>query len=304
MQIINFIKNWALLLSILFGVAGYRWLPKANFITPYLLFFMLLFTFCRISPREIRFKRMHLWFLLIQLAGGMALYAAFAPFNPAVAECFMMCVLAPTAAASAVVTMKLGGNGATNTSYVLLSSVMVSIVAPLLFPVIHPMPGHASFWTACFGILCRVMPILIGPFVTAFVLKAVWPKLHAGMAKHHDISFYLWATCLMFASAQTTAVIVAEQDADLLELLMLGGAGVLCLLQFHIGKRLGAPAGESISGGQSLGQKNIVLAMWIAAAYLSHLSLAGLGSYIIWQNLFNSWQLYKKRLADQAKTPD
>ena len=68
MQIINFIKNWALLLSILFGVAGYRWLPKANFITPYLLFFMLLFTFCRISPREIRFKRMHLWFLLIQLA--------------------------------------------------------------------------------------------------------------------------------------------------------------------------------------------------------------------------------------------
>ena len=304
MRIVNFIKNWALLISILLGAAGYRWFLKASPFTPYLLFFMLLFTFCRISPREIRFKRMHLWFLLLQLAGGLALYALCAPFDQAVAECFMMCVLAPTAAASAVVTMKLGGNGATNTSYVLLSSTMVSIVAPLLFPIIHPMPGHASFWRACFGILCRVMPILIGPFVTAFALKIVWPKLHAGMAKHHDISFYLWATCLVFATAQTTDVIVSEQDAGPLELLMVGGAGVLCLLQFHIGKRLGAPVGESVSGGQSLGQKNIVLAMWIAAIYLSHLSLAGLGSYIIWQNLFNSWQLYKKRLADNAKAPD
>lgn len=174
---------------------------------------------------------------------------------------------------------------------------MVAIVAPLLFPVIHPMPGHENFWTACFGILRRVMPILIGPFVTAFVLKAVWPKLHTAMAEHHDISFYLWAICLVFAASQTTAVIVEEQAAVGLELIMVAGAGVLCMIQFYLGKRIGASVGESVSGGQSLGQKNIVLAMWIAAAYLSHLSLAGLGSYIIWQNLFNSWQLYKKRQA-------
>lgn len=75
-RILDFIKNWALIFSIVIGAVGYRWFPKAGFITPYLLFFMLLFTFCRISPREIRFKRMHLWFLLIQLAGGLAIYAA------------------------------------------------------------------------------------------------------------------------------------------------------------------------------------------------------------------------------------
>lgn len=300
MRIVNFIKDWALVFSILLGIGGYRWFPKADFIMPYLLFFMLLFTFCRISPREIRFRRMHLWFLLIQILGSLLLYVVCEPFNHVAAECFLMCVLAPTAAASAVVTMKLGGNGATNASYVLLSSTMVAFVAPLLFPIIHPQPGYEGFWVACFGILRRIMPILIGPFVLAFILKIVWPKLHAGMAAHHDVSFYLWACCVVFATAKTTAVIVENKSALALEILMMAGACLLCLAQFWIGKRLGEPVGDSISGGQSLGQKNVVLALWMASAYLSHLSLAGLGSYIIWQNLVNSVQLYRKRQAEKA----
>jgi bile acid:Na+ symporter, BASS family len=44
-----------------------------------------------------------------------------------------------------------------------------------------------------------------------------------------------------------------------------------------------------------LGQKNTVLAIWMAVTYLNPLSSVGPCSYVVWQNIINSWQLWKKR---------
>ena len=52
-----------------------------------------------------------------------------------------------------------------------------------------------------------------------------------------------------------------------------------------------------ISGGQALGQKNTILAIWMAHTYLNPLSSVAPGSYVLWQNIINSWQLWKKRKA-------
>ena len=49
------------------------------------------------------------------------------------------------------------------------------------------------------------------------------------------------------------------------------------------------------TAGQALGQKNTVLAIWMAVTYLNPLSSVGPGSYVVWQNIINSWQLWKKR---------
>lgn len=70
MKFLVFLKDWALILSILIGAAGHNYFPKADFLVPYMLFAMLLLTFCRIAPEDIKFKKAHLWFLLIQLIGG------------------------------------------------------------------------------------------------------------------------------------------------------------------------------------------------------------------------------------------
>lgn len=70
---------------------------------------------------------------------------------------------------------------------------------------------------------------------------------------------------------------------------------VTCVLQFFLGKNIGGHYKERISGGQALGQKNTVLAIWMAYTYLNPLSSVGPGSYVLWQNLINSWQLWKKR---------
>ena len=55
---------------------------------------------------------------------------------------------------------------------------------------------------------------------------------------------------------------------------------------------------DRISAGQALGQKNTVLAIWMAVTYLNPLSSVGPGSYVVWQNIFNSYQLWKKRKSE------
>jgi len=44
-----------------------------------------------------------------------------------------------------------------------------------------------------------------------------------------------------------------------------------------------------------LGQKNTILAIWMAHTYLNPLSSVAPGSYVLWQNIINSCQLWKKR---------
>ncbi|MDE6422428.1 MAG: transporter, partial [Muribaculaceae bacterium] len=60
-----------------------------------------------------------------------------------------------------------------------------------------------------------------------------------------------------------------------------------------IGRVIGGRFGDKVSGGQALGQKNTVLAVWIALAYLNPISSIAPAAYIAWQNIINSWQLMR-----------
>ena len=67
-----------------------------------------------------------------------------------------------------------------------------------------------------------------------------------------------------------------------------------CIVQFWFGKRAGSVQDDSITSGQALGQKNTVFAIWTAYTYLNPLSSLAPGTYVLWQNIFNSWQLWRK----------
>ena len=71
------------------------------------------------------------------------------------------------------------------------------------------------------------------------------------------------------------------------------GALAVCLLQFYIGRKIGKRNGDAVSGGQSLGQKNTVLAVWMAMAYMNPIASIAPAAYIAWQNIVNSAQLIK-----------
>ena len=80
---------------------------------------------------------------------------------------------------------------------------------------------------------------------------------------------------------------------------MIAGAALLtCIVQFWFGKRTGKALGDTITAGQALGQKNSVLAIWMAYTYLNPVSSLAPGTYAVWQNIFNSWQLWRKNHRD------
>ena len=62
---LKFLKNWTLPIAMLVGAVGYPLFISLSFLTPYLIFTMLLLTFCKVSPHDLKPKPLHAWLLLI-----------------------------------------------------------------------------------------------------------------------------------------------------------------------------------------------------------------------------------------------
>lgn len=310
---LNFLKNWTLPIAMLVGVLGY--LAFANieilgptkpfvntfvaYLTPALIFAQLLLTFCKIEPRELIPSPWHGWLLLFQFfsAALIASLLIFMRIEGAYKEVFegaMVCLICPTATAAAVITGKLGGSASSLTTYTLLSNVLAAIVVPLMFPLVEP---HAdiTFIVAFLKILSKVFPLLLCPFFLALLFRYWLPKVHLLLLGLRDMAFYLWSIALAIVTAQTVRSLVNSNAAVGVEVLIALAGLLTCALQFYLGKRIGSRYSDRISAGQALGQKNTVLAIWMAYTYLDPLSSVGPGSYVLWQNIFNSYQLWKKR---------
>lgn len=291
---LKFFKDWTLPIAMLVGAVGYPLFVTLSFLTPVLIFTMLLLTFCKVSPQDLKPKPLHLWLLLIQIFGALAAYLLLYRLNKIVAEGVMVCIICPTATAAAVITSKLGGNAASLTTYTLIANVGAAVAVPLFFPLIE---AQADI---CFGdsfllILSKVFPLLICPFLLAWFLQRFLPKVHRVLLGYHELAFYLWALSLAIVTAQTLSSLIHDPADGFTEILIALAALVACCLQFFLGKTLGSVYNDRISGGQALGQKNTILAIWMAHTYLNPLSSVGPGSYVLWQNIINSWQLWKKR---------
>nr|WP_320059853.1 transporter [uncultured Bacteroides sp.] len=291
---LKFLKDWTLPVAMLVGALGYQVFMLFSFITPFLIFTMLLLTFSKVSPSELKLKPLHFWLLAIQIVGALAVYLLLYRSNKLVAEGVMVCIICPTATAAAVITSKLGGSAASVTTYTLLANIGVAIAVPLSFPLIEPQQ-ETTFYESFFLILSKVVPLLICPFLLAWLLQKVVPKAHSLLLKYHELAFYLWAFSLAIVTAQTVHSLIYNPADGWTELMIALGALIACCLQFFLGKTIGSVYSDRISGGQSLGQKNTILAIWMAHTYLNPLASVGPGSYVLWQNIINSWQLWKKR---------
>lgn len=269
-----------------------------SYITPSLIFAQLLLTFCKISVRELMPVKWHGWLLLIQLFTSLLLVALLLaiPMRDeyrALFEGAMVCLICPTATAAAVITGKLGGSASSLTTYTLLSNLLAALLVPFLFPLVEP---HAdiTFFKAFLIILGKVFPLLLFPFFLALFLKRFIPSIHQFLAGLKDLAFYLWAIALSIVTGQTVKSLV-NSEADIAVELMITLAGLAtCIMQFYLGKRIGSKYNDRISAGQALGQKNTILAIWMSYTYLNPLASVAPGSYVLWQNFFNSYQLWKK----------
>lgn len=312
-MLLRFLKNWTLPVAMLAGALGYFIFANFTFLeptkpfmktlvaylTPFLIFAQLLLTFCKVEPHDLMPREWHGWLLLFQLFASSVLASVLIFFQMGVAyrevfEGAMVCLICPTATAAAVITGKLGGSASSLTSYTLLSNILAAIAVPLIFPLVEP---HADiiFVTAFLKILGKVFPLLLFPFILACILRQYFPRIHRFLLGFPDLAFYLWGVALAIVMAQTVKSLMTSDASIGVEVSLALAGFITCVIQFYLGKRIGGKYYDRISAGQALGQKNTVLAIWMAYTYLDPLSSVAPGSYVLWQNLFNSWQLWKKR---------
>ena len=337
----KFFDSNALWLSMLIGALGYRIFLPLKPTLPWLIFFMLFFTFCKVNPLDLRLHRWHWAVLITQLVLSFLTYTLVLYFtgNPILAQGLLMCFIMPTATAAPIIAGKMGGSIQNLTTFTLLSNFATAIIVPATFPLINP-AADMTFLPAFLLILSRVAPLLLGPFFSAWLLRIGYnyyyrrqylsasetrglsaeggPKEFALPTALAQIPFYLWVASIVVLTAVVTETTITNYQLQISNILiLLVSSFFICLIQFALGKLIGylmpAPSKgtdyqdvlinpaaapttmaevSSITAGQAFGQKNTSLGVWMAQTYLSPLAALGAAAYIIWQNIFNSVQLF------------
>ena len=335
MSLRTFIDRYALIIAMVVGAVGYPWFRHLDWLLSPLIFFMLFFTFCKINPLDLRLRPWHWIVLGVQMLLTAIVYYGihFIASRSVVstvdwqvlAQGLMMCVIMPTATAAPIIAGKLGGSIQNLTTFSLLSNIATAIIVPAFFPVVNPAAG-ISFLPSMWLILCRVAPLLLGPFIAAWVLRLGFEAYYRyqGQARAFALNktwasmpFYLWIVLLVVLISRITHTLLTQTYSGGTILILCAGALLTCLMQFALGRWIGYrfPAKSHgtdyqdilinpkaanytineksrITAGQAFGQKNTALGVWMAQMFLNPLAAIGPAAYIIWQNLLNSFQLW------------
>ncbi len=308
----SFIRNWMLPIAIVLGAAAYivyinipglyhtgPFFYKAVSKTqPVLIFLMLFFSFCQVSPRKIRPRKWHLDLVLIQSLSfiGLGLLQIFLPKGHwnVLLESAMLMMICPTATAAAVIVRKLDGDVAGLITYLILINIVTAVLVPIFVPLIHPQPG-IDFVTAFHLVIAKTFPVLICPAIAAWVVRLFLPKLNEKLCQWRDLPFYIWVVALFLAILMTVRSIYHSTVPALYQV----GIGLVsllcCVIQFWAGRRTGRRFKETITAGCALGQKNTVFAIWMGYTFMTPVTAIAGGFYSLWHNIYDSYQLYEGR---------
>lgn len=290
----KYLEKYLLPVAMILGITFHRPLSVFSPVIPYLLALMLFITYCRVSWSDIRLTRFHYILLAIQYVGSALIYLILRQFNEVLAQAAMICVLTATATSAPVVAGILGGSISVTAAYSIISNLSIAFIAPLFLSVVGESGPQISFATSFWHILVQVMPILVVPFLLAFLLQKTAPRVHQKIRSAQIVSFYLWAAALTVVTGNVTQYVRLQDDGNYtLEVIIAATSLIICLLQFFFGRKIGTRFGWTVAGGQGLGQKNTVLAIWLTQTYLNPLATLGPGTYVLWQNLVNSWQIWR-----------
>ena len=316
-KLLVFLKDWMLPCAIVLGIGLYmlyHFVPALHPLGPILhpmasegqrlvIAILLFFQFVKISPHDLRLSRWHLGALAIQVLSFLALAGLVAVTQGELRmllECAMLCMICPTASAAGVITDRLGGNLAGTVTYLVLINVAGTFLIPLIIPLVNP-SATLGFWAYVGHIALKVFPVLILPGLLAWLVRYTTHGLQRRLMRWASNSFYVWGVGL------TLAMVLSTRALLLSGLGLWAVAGIVlvsvccCFVQFFSGRRMGKDSVDNLTAGQALGQKNTGFLIWLGYNYLTPVTSVAGGLYAIWQNLFNSWELYQKARADAPR---
>lgn len=288
------LRTYALPIAMIAGFVAHELATSVAFLTPYLLFAMLLVSYCKLDIRSLRVTPMYLWMLAVQFVLAWVVYGLVSLYDPIVAQGAFICLFCPTATSAPVVAAMLGGNLSLLVGYSLLCNMLVAFTAPIFFSLVG-VHTELAFFDSVMIICKQVLPLLLLPLLLAVLMQRYAPRLHNAVRNRPSISFYLWVVALFIVVGKSVGFVMMQPLSSLPQEIALALlALVCCVAQFVIGRKIGARYGDRVSGAQGLGQKNTVLAIWMALTYLHPIASIAPASYVIWQNIINSGQIMRK----------
>lgn len=286
-------RSLVLPFAIVMGLLFHHYIAFLRFLVPYLIFSILFLNFTSLKVNKLRISMMNVWLLLFQIVVSLGGYLAIFSFDEIIAQGVLVGILCPVAASVVVISCILGANRETITSHTLLGNAMVAIFAPLYFSFIGK---HVDmpFLESVGLISSKIFPIIVLPLFIALFTQKFTPKINQFFIKYQIASFYLWAMALTITLGQAIDFMFIHGEENFSVIIWLSVASLIaCIIQFAFGKWVGKKYGDTIAGGQGLGQRNTALGIWMAYTYLNPLASIFPAFYSIWQNLFNSYQMWK-----------
>ncbi|MBQ9254774.1 MAG: hypothetical protein IJ180_08390 [Bacteroidales bacterium] len=287
-------KSLMLPIAIILGVGFCKWISVFIHLVPVLIFFVLFFAYSGLHFRRLRITKLNVLLLFLHLFISIVSYTiCYLIFKPIVAQGVLVGVICPVAAASSAVVTALGGNKEICIVHTLLDNFLISIAAPIMFSIAET-SSDMSFIMSVLTLLGKLFPIVIFPLVAVVVLRRFTPRFAYKLRNYDWLSILFWSLALMINMAATGYSVLNMGGVYLNEIIiMVVLALFMCVFQFGLGRVLGNKVGEKVVVAQAIGQKNTGLGIWMAYTYFSNpLTTMYAAAYAVFQNLFNSLQMY------------
>lgn len=207
--------------------------------------------------------------------------------------------IAPTAAAAPVIISFLRRD----VGYVTATFVLTNLVVSALLPLLLPWVLGAVDATLVTRVARSVGLLIFVPLVLALLVRRLHPAAMGWPARLRDVSFGAWMATLFLVMANASHFLRMQADVPRVILFQIAGVTLtICTVNFALGRRIGGHD-RGPEASQSLGQKNTSFTLYLALVYASPLVALGPTCYILWHNLWNSWQLHRVNRAAHASKP-
>jgi BASS family bile acid:Na+ symporter len=287
-------RTVALALVMLLGAL----LPQANVLSPlipYLLVIMLFFSFLDITINRHSINKGVVGILLANIGVAFAAYVLLKPFDTDLALVAIMTGITPTAIAAPVIVSFLKGRVEYVIASVLLTNVVIAVLIPFLLPIVVGKGVEVS----TVAVLQSVFFVVFVPLLLSRGFAYLPPKAQMLIRSGKSYSFTIWLFNLFIVSAKSASFIMEDVSLSAIILFKIALVSlVICIVNFGLGALCGGRDYKR-EASQSLGQKNNSFTIWLSLAFISPLVALGPTFYVIYHNLYNSFQLYlfeKERL--------
>ncbi len=266
-----------------------RWLIMTML---FIVFLQTRFSRSSLAPR-------HLWLLAANIGLAFAAWGAgWLMGGRDIALAGFFCGITPTAIAAPVIISFMRGRVDFVVAAFLVTNVSIAALLPLLLPIVLGRATPEAFAQ----VSGSVGLIVFLPMIAAWLVRAAHPEAAGWPARLRNITFGMWIVAMFLITANASDFVRAHADTPHVLLAKLAAISLLvCIANFGVGRLIGGRE-FSREASQALGQKNTTFTIYLALTYASPLVALGPTCYVIWHNLWNSWQLHQAART-AGKTP-